>query len=84
LEIPDHSLDLRFPFAGRKFVDNAFFLAMSYRQLANHAVARKWLSDAIEAFDQQALPIEELRRFRKCAERLATRVKGEAFGTLIL
>ena len=57
---------------GKYFVDNAVFLAMSYWQLANRAVARKWLSDAIEAFDQQASPTDELRRFRKDAESLVT------------
>ena len=57
---------------GKYFVDNAIFLAMSQWQLGNHTVARKWLSDAIEVFDKQSSPTDELQRFRRDAESLVT------------
>jgi tetratricopeptide (TPR) repeat protein len=57
---------------GRSFVDNAVFLAMSYWRMGEQAVARQWLSEAINAFDKQSSPTDELRRFRQDAESLVT------------
>ncbi|MBL8814300.1 MAG: protein kinase [Planctomycetaceae bacterium] len=53
-------------------IDNSLFVAMCYWQLGDRITARKWMSDAITAYDNQPSHSEELQQFRREAEALVT------------